>query len=349
MDFRLARLTQWAEQVLHAPVMVTPVSGDASFRRYFRLARHDAPALIAMDAPPDKEDCRPFVALARHWHAQGIHVPALIAKDLSQGFLILDDFGDDLYLPRLQQAAPDDVLTLYRHALTMLLRIQTCDEPPDYSLPVYDEALLWREMELFRDWLTGQKLALTLTAQEHELLNETWQFLIHHALAQPSVTVHRDYHSRNLMITPDTLPGVLDFQDAVCGPLTYDLVSLLRDCYITWPDELVNTLLEEFWQATADKNLHTASLTEFTRWFDLMGIQRHLKAAGIFARLSIRDGKHGYLADIPSTVNYIVRISQRYPELAAFSQWLSTRFLPALSQLGESHSNESSTTSTATV
>jgi len=335
MDLRLARLTQWAEQTLHRPVSVTPVSGDASFRRYFRVTPQGDAALIAMDAPPDKEDCRPFIALARHWFAHGIHVPELLAKDLEQGFLLLRDFGDTLYLGALQQAPQAQVQQLYEQALAMLLRIQTCPEPEHYALPPYDDALLWREMELFRHWLCEQKLGLSLSDQEQTLLNDTWQRLIESALSQPKVPVHRDYHSRNLMITDTETPGVLDFQDAVIGPITYDLVSLLRDCYIAWPDELIEGLLKTFWQQTRDQHLHDVELKVFQKWFDLMGMQRHLKAAGIFARLSLRDGKHGYLNDIPLTVNYIVHVGQRYPEFKAFTDWLKSRFLPALPRLKE--------------
>ncbi|WP_250655353.1 aminoglycoside phosphotransferase family protein [Alkalimarinus coralli] len=361
MDQRLQQLRQWvALQLGGKSLNITPVSGDASFRRYFRveqLPESEQKELktsaankcwIAMDAPPEKEDSLPFVAIAQHWEANGIQVPHIEAFDLTQGFMLLRDFGDTLLLNALfaplstagSNAAidietylagdPIAAKTLYQSALTTLAQIQACPPPADYALPPYDKALLAREMELFREWLVSKKLGLTLTQNEQALLDQTFGVLIDEALSQPTTCVHRDYHSRNLMELSDQSIGVLDFQDAVTGPITYDAVSLLRDCYIVLPDHFVEERLQAFYQATRKAGLHTADFTQFTRWFDLMGIQRHLKAAGIFARLSLRDGKHDYLNDVPRTVNYINKISAKYDQLADFNHWLTSTVIPAI-------------------
>lgn len=335
MDTRLQLLTDWVRQFDGLDQAVAePVSGDASFRRYFRVwraGRDSTPTpLIVMDAPPEHEDCTAFLAIARHWHGHGIRVPAILQTDLDQGFLLLEDFGDDLMLGRLSADSADQ---LYQGALTELVRIQQLTAPADYDLPPYDAALLDREMALFPDWLIEQHLGLELDNNERALIDTAFTFLRESALAQPEVTVHRDYHSRNLLVTPGSdRPGVIDFQDAVRGPVTYDVVSLLKDCYIAWPEADVCRWLEAFRQHSADAGLHRADAETFRQWFELMGMQRHLKAAGIFARLSIRDGKHGYLADIPRTVRYLIVASSRQPALRHFHEWLSTVVMPAIEQ-----------------
>lgn len=335
MDIRLQRLTEW---VRHIPGFETaspePVSGDASFRRYFRVwqsttGKTPVP-IIVMDAPPEHEDCRPFVAIARHWRQQDIMVPAIAAEDLALGFLLLEDFGDQLMLPALAQANAE---TLYRQALDELVKIGQVSSPGDYPLPPYDEALLDREMALFPDWLLEQHLQLTLSNQERALLDTTFALLKESALAQPEVTVHRDYHSRNLLVLAGSKrPGVIDFQDAVRGPVTYDVVSLLKDCYVRWPEHQIADWLEYFRTAGLAAGLHRADPDTFRQWFELMGMQRHLKAAGIFARLAIRDGKTGYLDDIPRTVSYLRDASARQPALRHFHEWLCDRVLPAIEQ-----------------
>lgn len=333
MDTRLEKLTYWVHQ--HPGfdrAHLTPVSGDASFRRYFRAAGRDrlgkTITAIAMDAPPEKEDCHPFVALARHWRDQGIAVPQILSDDLEQGFLLLEDFGDRLMLGRLNGVTADD---LYGEAMAELIRIQQATDSDDYPLPPYDDALLDREMNLFPDWLLEGLLERQLGDDERCMLDTTFAFLKESALAQPRVTVHRDYHSRNLLVRPDTpVPGVIDFQDAVSGPITYDIVSLLKDCYIDWPGARRNTWLEDFRLLSREAGLHQADSDTFHQWFELMGMQRHLKAAGIFARLYLRDGKSGYLADIPRTVNYLVEASQPLPALRRFNQWLQDDVVPAL-------------------
>ena len=330
MDQRYRALLEWLETILPAtPDAVTPVAGDASFRRYFRIQIGDE-THVAMDAPPEKEGSDAFLALARHWHRYGLHVPAVLETDLAQGFLLLEDLGDELYLNRLHDEATADIL--YGDALEALIHIQPRSSPPDYSQPDYDTALLEREMQLFPDWLLERKLALHLSSQEKAMLQTTFHTLIESALAQPRVTVHRDYHSRNLLVTDSNSPGIIDFQDAVNGPITYDPVSLLKDCYIRWPDEAVDRWLEQFREAAERAGLHHADSATFRQWFELMGIQRHLKAAGIFARLDVRDGKAGYLADIPRVLDYMVSAAYRQPALAHFAGWLEERVVPAMNR-----------------
>lgn len=351
MDPRLQQLSEWLKQQYKDETFnITPVSGDASFRRYFRVEKasneKSAPTQwIAMDAPPEKENSLPFVAIARHWASKGIQVPHIEAFDLTQGFMLLGDFGDRLLLSAISEDS-SRTKPLYQSALSTLVEIQSCSSPADYSLPSYDRELLAREMELFREWLVSNKLGLTLSPADHKLLDRTFDLLINEALTQPSVCVHRDYHSRNLMELDDQSIGILDFQDAVMGPITYDAVSLLRDCYIVLPPSFVEQRLQEFHQSTLEAGLHNADFTQFQRWFDLMGVQRHLKAAGIFARLSLRDGKHDYLNDIPRTVNYIENIAANYEPLADFHHWLNAIVIPAINDTLLSTSNESNTQST---
>ncbi|WP_111498141.1 aminoglycoside phosphotransferase family protein [Marinobacter bohaiensis] len=332
MDSRLAALTAWVRrQPGFEQTEPVTVSGDASFRRYFRVTgapEGTACTRIVMDAPPEKEDTGPFVAIARHWRKQGVNVPAIHAEDPEQGFLLLDDFGDALLLDHLTDDNAED---LYGIALDALARIQATRETPDYPLPPYNEALLDREMALFRDWLLERHLGLTLSDQEHCLLDTTFALLKEAALAQPEVPVHRDYHSRNLLVLDDDRDlGIIDFQDAVRGPVTYDLVSLIKDCYIRWPEARISRWVEQFRQQTLAAGIHHADAETFRQWVELMGMQRHLKASGIFARLYIRDGKPGYLADIPRTVNYLLEASARQPALRHFHDWLGNRVIPLL-------------------
>ncbi|OEY65717.1 aminoglycoside phosphotransferase family protein [Marinobacter sp. X15-166B] len=332
MDIRLKSATQWVRQFsgLERADLV-PVFGDASFRRYFRI-HADTGDLILMDAPPDKETCQPFVALARHWREEGIRVPDVLQQDLSQGFLLLEDFGDQLMLRQLH---PESANALYRLAIDELLRIQQVSDTPSHPLPPYDAALLNREMALFPDWLVTRQLGLTLSTTEHALLDTTFAFLRESALAQPQVPVHRDYHSRNLLVLAEAEApalGVIDFQDAVLGPVTYDLVSLLKDCYISWPEPRLAAWLEHYRALSQNAGLHRADADTFRLWFELMGMQRHLKAAGIFARLAIRDGKTGYLQDIPRTVGYLLEASARQAALRSFHHWLQERVMPAIDQ-----------------
>ena len=328
MPQRLAALQQWLSDACQLSAFsVAPASADASFRRYFRVTLPGGGTRIAMDAPPDKEDCRPFVAVAGQLAAAGMHVPAILAQDLSQGFLLLEDLGSTHYLDVLDADSAD---RLYGDAMGALLSLQACG--PRDGLPVYDAAMLQREMALFPDWLLDRHLDLALDEAERAMLAETFTQLTDNALAQPQVCVHRDYHSRNLLLPPSgQVPGVIDFQDAVIGPVTYDLVSLLKDCYIAWPQQRVDGwALSYFELAVKSGVLRAEHEDHFLRWFDLMGAQRHLKAAGIFARLNHRDAKPGYLNDIPRTLGYIVAAAARQPALQGLAELIDHRVLPAL-------------------
>lgn len=302
------------------------VAGDASFRRYFRVAGDDGITRIIMDAPPEHEDCRPFLDVTGRLEAAGVHVPQIFAQDLDQGFLLLEDLGDVQYLDRLDR---DSAARLYGDALAALLAFQA--SAPSDGLPPYDEALLRFEMELFREWLCGRHLALALDAQENAMLDTLFTRLVENALEQPQCFVHRDYHSRNLMLTDSHPPGIIDFQDAVRGPITYDLVSLLKDAYIRWPLEQVDLWVADYAELARQSGLiNEAQKLQFQKWFDLMGLQRHIKVAGIFARLYRRDGKAGYLADIPLVLEYIVEMAERYPDFSGLADLITIRVRPLL-------------------
>jgi len=339
MDLRLDRLVEWAtakirrESDMALEASVDIVSGDASFRRYFRL-RGLGRSWILVDAPPEKEDNPRFIAIAKEWLAHQVAVPQVIAADIEQGFMLLEDFGDQLLWAALhrQDVKESDILSLYRLAIDQLVHLQGV---PCKQLPAYDADLLNTEMELFRYWLCGQQLGMDLSAAENAMLDDTFALLRSQALAQPVVTVHRDYHSRNLMVREDGSLGVIDFQDAVAGPATYDLVSLLRDCYVRWPQSMVDELMAHYWEQARPEGHYLADWPTFVRDVDLMGMQRHIKAAGIFARLNLRDNKPTYLADIPNTCQYLVDISARYDELLPFHDWLQTRFMPELVKLSQ--------------
>ena len=324
-DHRLSLLTDWVRGIGGLAVAeLTPASRDASFRRYFRVTA--AQTYIAMDAPPPQEDCRPFVTVAGFLGEMGLNSPRVLEADLEQGFLLLTDLGSRQYLAELD-ANPVNAERLYRDAIDALLRIQRQGVRYQSELPPYDEQLLRFELSLFHDWLCERHLGIELSASDQAQWGQCCDVLVENALVQPQVFVHRDYHSRNLMVTAEDNPGILDFQDAVCGPYTYDLVSLLKDCYIKWPTATINERAAYF-----RRNTHLAGIDsrDFTRDFELMGVRRQLKAAGIFARLMHRDGKHGYLADVPRTLGYIMDIATNYEELSFLGDLVGTRVLPAL-------------------
>jgi len=303
-------------------------SGDASFRRYYRLTLSDGATRIVMDAPPESEDSSPFVAVAKHLVGLGLNVPVVYAADLEQGFLLLSDLGSEHYLDLLGQGQGQGD-RLYADAMSALMVMQASAAMD--GLPIYSSGLLLQEMGLFREWLLEKHLGLALDLGEQQTLDKTFDLLVTNALGQPQQFVHRDYHSRNLLVTSAQNPGIIDFQDALVGPVTYDLVSLLKDCYISWPREQVKEWVFGYYDLALQSGVlrkeHEDSLL---RWFDLMGVQRHLKASGIFARLNMRDGKQGYLKDIPRTLNYIVELAPEYPELEPLVRLISERVLPAL-------------------
>lgn len=313
-DARFEAIETWLRTLLNIPFSLSPITGDASFRRYFRLSLDQAiPMLsgqshaIVMDAPPPKESIEPFHSLGKQLFNASIDVPQIYASDKQQGFLLLEDFGNTQMLKKLNDESSD---TLYNRALASLVQMQK--NATEINVPAYDDDLLMREMNLFTDWLLGKHLGIRLTEHESSEINACFEQLSSSALQQPQTFVHRDYHSRNLMIKHDEGIGIIDFQDAVHGPITYDAVSLLRDCYITWPENKVDAWVNTYYQSLVKNGVVDVSFSEFKQWFDLMGIQRHLKASGIFARLYHRDSKTGYLADIPNTVRYIQTISPRY-------------------------------------
>ena len=312
IDNRLAQLKDWLNIILETDQYeVTVASADASFRRYFRIS-HNGQTMIAMDAPPDKgEDCAPFVSIAKQLFSTGIHAPEILAEDLERGFLLLSDLGDVQYLSVLNSESAD---SLYKDAIDSLIKFQAISTN---NLPTYNRELLQTEMNLFPDWFIKQHLAVNLNDKQQHILNSVLECLTESALQQPQVFVHRDYHSRNLMHTPHSNPGVIDFQDAVNGAVTYDLASLLKDCYISWPREKIEQWLSYYFNQAKKNNILDQKIMfqDFVQWFDLMSVQRHLKVLGIFTRLNFRDNKPSYMKDLPLTFQYVVDSCERYPLL----------------------------------
>lgn len=314
-DTRLAELKHWLANITTSslkPETLRPASSDASFRRYFRVDAMDGSSCIAMDAPPPQEDVRPFIHVASVLGQTGVSVPQVQAQDVERGFLLLSDLGSTTYL---QQLSLDTAHKLYMDAIDALLQFQMHSQPG--VLPEYDRALLLRELMLFPDWYIGQHLNATLNDTQAADLKKVFDLILANNMAQPQVYVHRDYHSRNLMVLPSGNPGILDFQDAVYGPITYDLVSLLRDAYVQWDEEMVLDWVIRYWERAKRAGLPvTPDIDDFYRDFEFMGLQRHLKVLGIFARLNYRDGKSAYLNDLPLVMEYTRKTAQRYKELA---------------------------------
>jgi hypothetical protein len=303
MSDRTKQMTDWLDALGYRDYTLSPASEDASFRTYHRLQCGEN-SWIVMDAPPDKEPSGQFIKIARKLRQANLGAPEIIESNLPQGFLILTDFGQMSYLSVLDAKSEGP---LYADALSALLQMQTNIDSDD--LPDYDEPLLMQEMELFRQWFLGELLGIELSEAQVEQWGSIKQMLVKNALEQPQVFVHRDYHSRNLMKIEQGNPGILDFQDAVKGPVTYDLVSLLRDCYIDWPAVRIDQLALDYYEFAKVNDLVDVKPAKFMRWFNLMGIQRHLKAIGIFSRLKIRDRKKAFLKDIPRTLDYVRQIS----------------------------------------
>jgi len=326
-DSRLADLTRWVfEDLGFAGSRIEPASADASFRRYFRVTR-GGDTYIVMDAPPEKEDLGPFVTVARILLGMGLNAPVILARDSKQGFLFLSDLGSRQYLDELQTDGAAE--RLYADALEALATMQTADCGRARELPPYDHALLMREMELMPEWFLRRHLRLEISAAERGMLDRLFEALSQSALSQPAAFVHRDYHSRNLLVTADNNPGILDFQDAVWGPVTYDLVSLIKDCYIAWPAARVRSWALRYREQLLEKGFPVGvSEAEFIRGFDLVGLQRHIKVLGIFARLFYRDGKSQYLHDLPRVLNYTREAAAQYAETAEFSEFIARRIEP---------------------
>lgn len=312
-------------------VQLNAIASDGSFRRYFRFA--EPSHWLAVDAPPQTEDSRQFVALARYLSQHGVGTPRILAADETQGFLLVEDFGDELFNRQLTDASAP---ALYSEAMATLLQLQQCPDEPRL-IPRYDQALLHRELLIFSEWFVSALLGYSLASSEQALLDTVFQTLEEAALAQPQTLVHRDYHSFNLLLIPQRIGakglGVIDFQGALWGACTYDLVSLLRDCYARWPTEQVRQwALDYRQQALAANLLKPVSETEFLRWFDWIGLQRHIKVLGVFARMSLRDQKNHHLSDLPLTIRYTLEVAETYPEFQAFAQWFKTQLLPLAEQ-----------------
>jgi N-acetylmuramate 1-kinase len=319
---RYDALSNWLSNDLNLSISnLEYASDDASFRRYYRVT-HSGGQHIVMDAPPDKENTEPFIRVADLLQQATVHVPVIYQKNLKEGFLLLEDFGNDSFLDKLNPGTAD---SLYQSAFDSLFRLQSQLPATQTNLPRYDHALLDRELTIFYEWFLRNWLDIEIPTAIRETLNAV---LTESALSQPQVCVHRDFHSRNLMVLKHNSPGVIDFQDAVIGPITYDLVSLLRDCYICWPQTQVEQWMQSYFQRLHQAELITTDLNTFRRWFDLMGMQRHLKAIGIFSRLNLRDQKPSYLQDIPRTLNYVTSVCQHYPELKSFNQYMFTVIMP---------------------
>jgi hypothetical protein len=321
-DVRLEQLTEWVHTLPDwQAASLAPASADASFRRYFRVTQGEHTA-IAMDAPPDKENCTPFVDITARLLNAEVAAPQIYAQNLMDGFLLLEDFGNT---PLLNELSPVNADALYETAMDTLLHIQHADV---HGLPEYSAEFLRREVDLMPEWFLKTHLGFSEENIPFKLIDTTFTNLIEAVQQQPVSFVHRDYHSRNLMLAPNKL-GVIDYQDAVWGPITYDLVSLLRDCYVVWPQQRVKRWALAFHKEAINAGvLPPIDEVSFMRWFDLMGLQRHLKVLGIFARLNHRDGKSGYLKDLPLTLSYVLTVGAQHPETCRLVEWMRQAHIP---------------------
>jgi aminoglycoside/choline kinase family phosphotransferase len=329
-DPRTRALANWVAQQALAktqPIELFNLGGDAGFRRYFRFQYPSQ--WLAVDAPPATEDTAQFVAIAQLIKQQGVRSPRVAAADAGLGFLLVEDMGDRLFFA---ETNADNADQLYGQAMSTLLQLQFIKD--DAALiPRYDRALLRRELDIFSEWFVGKLLGHSLSAAEQHLLDDVFVQLENSALTQPQTFVHRDYHSRNLLLLDDGSLGVIDFQGALWGGVTYDLVSLLRDCYLRWPAEKVKSWALDYRQQAIGAGIIPAvSEAEFLRWFDWLGLQRHIKVLGIFARLNLRDGKTGYLNDLPLVIRYTLEVAEHYAELQPFADWFKQTLLPLAQQ-----------------
>ena len=328
MPDRYNSLQNWLTEILGTSAFnLKPASEDASFRTYHRLFLKNK-TFIVMDAPPEQENCKVFIKITKKLRACDVNVPIIHNVNIEQGFLLLSDLGNDLYLNKLNKSS---IYELYSDALSTLVAIQVLVNVG--GVDEYDKSLLISEMNLFREWLIEKHLNIKLSDGQVKILTTLFDLLVNNALQQPKVFVHRDFHSRNLMVTKENNPGIIDYQDAVYGPISYDLVSILKDCYIKWPKEEIDKWVDFYLNKLyEEKAQYRINRDEFVRWFDLMGVQRHLKASGIFARLSHRDGKHNFLEDIPRTLSYILDLKETYEELQSICIILEELVLPRLKE-----------------
>lgn len=328
-DLRRKELSCWVGRALEMEscAELFDLAGDAGFRRHFRTGTK--PELVAVDSPPESTNPARFVALADYLRRNGIHTPMVVAADTANGYLLLEDLGDIQLYSALNN---DSVEGLYAEVMSELLCLQQIPRKEEL-FPPYSGDLLLTEMRIMPEWLVGKLLGYQLAENEAQLLENTFQLLLENAAEQPNTLVHRDYHSRNLMVRGGQRPGIVDFQDAVWGPVTYDLVSLLRDCYVRWPRERVARWALAY-AATAEAAgvLEPVDPERFLRWFDWMGLQRHIKILGLFPRLWLRDGKRGYLGDLPLVIRYVLETAERYPELRPFGEWFGSQLLPLIEQ-----------------
>ena len=355
-ESRCMLLKNWLSSVLAneqglAAIELEPMTGDAGFRQYYRF-KLKGQSLIAVDAPPQYSNNQAFVAIGQALTNENLNVPKIIALDLQQGFFCLTDFGNQLLADTLQKNNGDvDIHKVYSQAIRLLPAISKANivKNPDnvlkevnnqYQLPIYDQGFIELELEIFTQWLLKKHLNIQLSPDDQQQLMQCFSCLTVSALSQPKVTMHRDFHSRNIMVLNDNSLGIIDFQDAVIGPITYDIVSLLRDCYSRWPDSLIQPLFNDFCQLmTQQYSLEDVTEQQWQQWFDLMGIQRHLKASGIFCRLYYRDNKGSYLNDIPLTLSYIEEISAKYPQLSFLHHLIKSQVLPAMKLLNDKESD----------
>ena len=321
-DFRLDAIVQWLGTLTRFGIdskSIRPASADASFRRYFRVDS-DKGSYIVMDAPPEKENTEAFIHAARVFGEAGVCVPEVFEKNEEAGFLLLTDLGATTYLQKISE---DNAFEMYMDAINALIRLQMPSMPGVF--PEYDRELLLNELKLFPDWYIARHLNVVLTDKQTDSLNRMFDLILANNLSQPQVYVHRDYHSRNLMAMESNNPGILDFQDAVYGPVTYDLVSLLKDAYIAWDEERVLDWMVRYWERARRAGLPiNPDIDMFFRDFEYMGLQRHLKVLGIFARLYHRDGKDAYLKDLPLVMEYTYKTAVRYPELSPLVRLLTS-------------------------
>ncbi|MGB0893724.1 MAG: aminoglycoside phosphotransferase family protein [Parashewanella sp.] len=329
-DHRFVELSRWLESLLGSQIEISLISGDASFRRYFRIsnvchAAHKAQQLIAVDSPPDLVPIEPFINLSNYYAGSGLNVPEVIAFNMSSGFMLQTDLGNEQLLHRLNN---DTVETLYTQALSQLPQVASV-KANNQPLPPFDSEFILKELTIFDDWLLSAHLKHSTSQTEQLMLKNVYFKLVENCLEQPQVTMHRDYHSRNIMLCGDDM-YLIDYQDSVTGPITYDAVSLLRDCYVVWPEQKVQSLAHTHFQLCKQNKLltHDISFQHYQKWFDLTGMQRHIKIAGIFARLHHRDKKSGYLKDIPQSLKYVIEVANRYSEYKEFADWIEQQILP---------------------